>query len=488
MGTADNLAFSKAEEPARGQLVQGLETLGLSGILISSGLAFPGYPRNVVLGLFCRRAEHMSKRQEGKRVMVVGGGIAGVWAGLSLSSAGVGVDIVERAEQIGGQAVGFGCKAIDSCQKCNVCLALSKFREVVQNGNIRIHLNSELTGLKHGPANNGLRAEVFHRGQLIDPSKCTACGLCAAACPAGAIERAADTLGASYYVIDRSKCVAAKGEDCRKCQDICPTAAIDIEAASESEELRVDAVLVTAGYEPYDPIGQGTYGYGVIPNVISGFDAEHQLGKTARIARPSDGKGPKSVAFIQCVGSRSEETEPAAFSGEYCSAVCCAYAMRMSRLLADQLPDSKITIFYMDLQRFGKDYETLYNDCREKVRLIRSRPSKLEAGPDGSILINYEDVSETAVKQDQFDLVVLSVGIRPAAGLRELAEMLDIGVNEHGFLDGGSCQKRGVFVAGTCTGPADIAGTIEQTSAVTSALLANLRSEVSNRRPQSVAG
>ena len=427
----------------------------------------------------------MSQKQEDKSVLVVGGGIAGVWASLKLSAAGIQVHLVEKKEQLGGQAVEFGCKAIESCQKCNVCLGLEKFRQIGQDRNVHVHLSSELAAVREGAANGTLCVEVAGRGQLIDPDKCTACGLCVAECPAGAIAPAAETLGATYYVIDRSKCVAGK-DDCRKCEEICPSSAINLASGASSEELEVEAILVAVGYEPYDAIGQGTYGYGVIENVITGLDAEHQLGKTARIVRPSDGAAPKRVAFIQCVGSRSEETEEAAFSGQYCSAVCCAYAMRMSRLLAEQSAGSEISIFYMDLQRFGKDYETLYNDCRRKVRLIRSRPSKLQAGRDGSVLISYEDLSKTAVKQEQFDLVVLSVGIRPSGGARKLADLLDIDVDEHGFLGSDGCHRQGVFVAGTCTGPADIAGTIEQSSAVTSALLDSIRGRPCERRQQSV--
>ena len=282
-------------------------------------------------------------------------------------------------------------------------------------------------------------------------------------------------MGTTYYTIDPARCLAQQGQDCSACQDLCPTFAIDLAAGPQTHQLDASALLLTTGYEPYDALGQGTYGYGTIPNVITGLDAERQLQASATIVRPSDARPPKKIAFIQCVGSRSEETAPLAFSSQYCSAVCCAYAMRISRLLAQQLSQSQITIFYMDLQKFGKDYETLYNDCRDKIRLIRSRPSRLDSAADGQVLLTYEDVSRTQVCQEPFDLVVLSIGMRPAADARRLADLLNIDVDQHGFLNPLGSYRPDIFVAGSCCGPADIAETIQRTSAVSARLLDRLR-------------
>ena len=417
----------------------------------------------------------MAESVANKKVLVIGAGIAGVWAALELADAGLDVHLVERRDYIGGQALQFGCKATDSCQKCNVCMALEKFRKVSRHPNISIYTASELTALEQESTSGRFKAFIQQQPLLIQPSKCIACGLCAPLCPADCITQATPALGATSYTIDRSRCLAVQGSDCHQCQDVCPTAAIDLSASSQSLTLSADAVLLATGYEPYSAVEQGTYGYGTIPNVITGLDAEIQLQNTATITKPSDSSPPKNIAFIQCVGSRNEETAPLAFSGQYCSAVCCAYAMRISRLLAQQLPESKITIFYMDLQRFGKDYETLYSDCRDKVRLVRSRPSRLQPAGDGDVLLSYEDVSKTKVAQEQFDLVVLSIGMRPAVGTRKLADMLDVGVDKHGFFEASGCHKPDVFVAGCCSGPGDIASTIERTSAATSKLLQSLR-------------
>ena len=407
-------------------------------------------------------------------VLIVGGGITGVSAAIRLSTAGLRVHLIERQDHLGGRALEFGCKATDICQKCNVCLALDRFRKISQIPNVHTHLSSRLTALV--PSSNGARyqAAVLSQPLLIDPAKCTACGLCASVCPATCISPATDALGSTYYAVDRSRCLALSGQDCAKCSDICPTAAIDFSARPHSQNLDVDTILLAIGYDPYDALGQGTYGYGSIPNVITGLDAERQLRDSAAIVRPSDSQAPQNIAFVQCVGSRTQDTEPSAFSGQYCSAVCCAYAMRISRLLAHKTPDAKVTIFYMDLQNFGKDYQTIYDDCRDRVTLVRSRPSRLDPAAGDGVLVTYEDVDSSQVRHQPFDLVVLSIGMRPAAELRKLADMLNIEVDQHGFLDSAACYCRGIFAAGTCIGPTDIAGSIDRASAVSARIIDSL--------------
>ena len=420
----------------------------------------------------------MSQMRPDKSVLVLGGGITGVSAAAQLASAGLNVHLVEQADRLGGRALEFNCKAIETCQKCNVCLALEGFRNISQTQNVAAHLSTQLTAVAPGSNGSPFQATLASQPLLINPAKCTACGLCASVCPAECIAPAADALGSTYYAVDRSRCLALKGQDCTKCSDICPTSAIDFSAQPSSQTLNVDAVLLAVGYEPYNAIGQGTYGYGSIPNVITGLEVERQLRDSTVLLRPSDSRPAANVAFIQCVGSRTQETEPSAFSGQYCSAVCCAYAMRISRLLAHKTPDSKVTIFYMDLQNFGKDYQTLYDDCSNRVNLIRSRPSRLDFCQGDTVTITYEDPAETRVERQTFDLVVLSIGMRPPADARSLSAMLNIDLDQHGFFDASRSYRPGIFVAGTCTSPTDIAGSIDRASAAAARIIDSLDSSV----------
>lgn len=221
----------------------------------------------------------------------------------------------------------------------------------------------------------------------------------------------------------------------------------------------------------------GTFGYGVIPNVISGLDAEHQLADQHRIARLSDGSAPRRVAFIQCVGSRSEHAHRRPEDTNYCSTVCCAYALRIARRIQHDAPDTSVTVFYMDIQNFGKDFESFYAACRNTMTFVRARPVEITAGAEGAVVIAYEDQEKGAVNTAEFDLVVLSIGIRPLPATRALADCLHLAVDKEGFLGikgaAGLPQthRQNIFIAGTCANPQDIAAVIGQAEAVCAEIL-----------------
>ena len=248
---------------------------------------------------------------------------------------------------------------------------------------------------------------------------------------------------------------------------------------AKPELIGVDSVVIATGYEPYDPRENGSYRFGAIPNVITGADAERQLSTSHKITRPSDGRVPARTAFIQCVGSRTEEIDRRPEDTDYCSTVCCSYALRMGQLIKHQAADSDITVFYMDIQKFGKGFDRLYADCKGKMQFIRSRPYELRAGAGGAVRVKYAATggADTKVCVEDYDLVVLSVGIRPGADTWDLAAKLGVAVDEQGFfgLKGAAglpdLQRAGIYVVGAAEAPKDIAGSIAQAEAVSAMII-----------------
>jgi heterodisulfide reductase subunit A len=200
-----------------------------------------------------------------------------------------------------------------------------------------------------------------------------------------------------------------------------------------------------------------------------------------KLNRPSDGRPARRIAFIQCVGSRTEEVFRRPEDTDYCSAVCCAYALRIARRLQHQAPETEVTVFYMDIQNFGKGFNEFYQACRQKMRFIRSRPYEIREGSAGAVRVKYAPDSKAAgdkaVCEEEFDLVVLSVGMRPAEGTARLAETLGVPLDERGFvgLKGATAfpdlQRPGIYVVGACESPKDIAGCLDQADAVSAAVL-----------------
>lgn len=249
----------------------------------------------------------------------------------------------------------------------------------------------------------------------------------------------------------------------------------------------VDAVVLATGFEPYTPAENSSWGYGRVPNVITGIELEQQLADKNKITRPSDGSEPKRVAFIQCVGSRTEEIFRRPDDTDYCSTVCCAYALRMARRILHHSAGAEVTIFYMDIQNFGKAFNQFFAECQQNIAFIRSRPYEINQAKDNTVRVKYTLASAgtdgRAVAEREFDLVVLAVGMRPAPEARELADRLRIPLDPHGFfgLKGASAlpdlQREGIYVAGANEAPKDIAGCIAQAEAVCAEVLMFLRQQ-----------
>ena len=223
--------------------------------------------------------------------------------------------------------------------------------------------------------------------------------------------------------------------------------------------LHVSALVVALGIDPFDATIKGEYGYGVLKNVITARDLEEMLRLRGGVSRPSDGNLPLKIAFLQCVGSRDQ-----AIGNLYCSQVCCAYALRLIRAIRHKHPEIGIAFLYMDIQPAGVDFSAFLGVCRQDVniRFIRSIPSKVYNVPKTDALrVRLADPDQGEVREEIFDLVVLSVGMALKREVRSLAEQLEIGLDEDGFL-AEPRRERGIFVTGACTGPKDIDRSITQ--------------------------
>ncbi|MHC4069941.1 MAG: NAD(P)-binding protein [Planctomycetota bacterium] len=416
-----------------------------------------------------------------KTALIIGAGITGATVAQRLGQAGLNVHLIEKQGRIGGHAIEMGCKATDKCLRCNICVANETFRQVAGSESIQIHTRTQLTKLSNGTNGSHYTAVLTHEPTFITADKCIGCQICINICPEKCISRPLLT-DAATPVIDYVRCHRAAGKECLKCEQSCPTKAIKMTQDKSESKIDVDDVIIATGYEPYDPSIDVSYGYGNGANVITGIEAERQLAENTKLTRPSDGRQLEKIAFVQCVGSRTEHVHRQPQDAEYCSAVCCAYALRMAKQMKHLSSDVKVTIFYMDIQNFTKGFDDFYRQCRNEMTFIRSRPSDIKQNQDGTVTVRFApqslpDNTESQICQQDFDLVVLAVGIRPRPDKDKLAENLLIPLDEHGFfgVKGVSplpqTQRKGIFVAGACEWPKDIQGCIAQAEAVSAAVI-----------------
>jgi heterodisulfide reductase subunit A2 len=396
---------------------------------------------------------------ENKNVLVVGAGISGVASALELANAGVSVYLIEKEAVVGGYSASFCCKATDICSRCSACVVHDKIKEAVTHPQIKLLTNSTIRKLS-GELGN-FRVEIIQQPRYVDEERCIACGLCTEVCPADpkAIYPPSAEATPFSYILDEGLCLRFKGQRCDLCQKSCPTKAIELKIRLKEQELSVGAVIVATGFNVFDARAKGSLGYGRYPNVLTGLDLERVFTREGYLRLRTNGKEPKNVAFVQCVGSR--ETRHG-----YCSQVCCKYAMKLAGLIKYQNPDTRVTIFYIDLQTAGKGFAQFYEEYKEGVRFVRGVPVEILQTVSGELEVKFEDISQGKVCRDTFDLVVLSVGISPGKSTWDLARILGINLADDGFFDKkdllspNETNVDGIFVAGACQGPKDIPDSI----------------------------
>ncbi len=432
-------------------------------------------------------------------IMVVGGGISGIQAALDLSASGYKVYLVEKSPTIGGKM-----SQLDKTfptNDCSMCIESPKFIETDRQPNIELMTYTDVDSLEGGPGE--FTVTLLKKPRYVIEDKCTGCTVCVEYCPAKIPDPFNQNLSLNKAVhiyfsqavplvtyIDET-CLFLKDKTCSICQTVCENDAIDFNQKAEKVQVKVGAILLTPGYETFDPRPRNDYGYGQFANVVTSMDFERLLCSTGphegQILRPSDKKHPRKIAWIHCVGSR--QVTPGGNS--YCSSVCCSYTQKQVILAKDHLPDMQAKIFHNDIRSYGKDFERFYQRAQKlpDVHFIRSYVSVGSEDPEtGDVSIRY--TTPDGVVEEFFELVVLSVGLAPPKDAQRFSKVFGIELNQHGFckvdpFNPLQTSRPGIFTSGAFQGPMDIPESVMGASgagAQASYLLKSRRGQLSEER------
>ncbi len=418
-----------------------------------------------------------------KKALVIGGGISGMQAALDMANSGFEVVLVEKTSSIGGRMSQLSetFPTLD----CASCILTPKTVEVGHHPNIKLHTYSEVDNVEGYLGN--FKVRIKRKPAFVDWDKCTGCGLCSEKCPIkvpSEFERNMGNRKAIYIpfpqavpkkpVIDSENCIYLRTGKCRLCEKTCPTGAIDYNQNETFIEENVGVIIVATGYDLLSKDSIGEYGYGQYKDVIDGLQFERLLsasGPTAgEIKRPSDGKIPKDVVFVQCVGSRDPE-----HGMPYCSKICCMYTAKHALLYKHAVHEGQAYVFYIDIRSGGKGYEEFVQRAieDEKIVYLRGKVSRIfkDDGDEGKLMVWGVDTLTGKKIEIAADMVVLAMAAIPNAGVKELAKKLKISTDAHGFINEAHPKLRpvetltaGIFLTGCAQSPKDIPETVAQAS------------------------
>jgi len=415
------------------------------------------------------------------KVLVIGAGIAGMQAALDVANAGYSVLLVDRLPSIGGHMAQLSetFPTLD----CAQCILTPRTVEVGHHDNIQLMTYSEVESVE-GKLGN-FRVVVRRDPAYVDWDVCTGCGACTEKCPKRVISaqfevsmgrrKAIYTLSPQAVpnkpVIDVGNCIWFQRGKCRVCEKVCPTGAINYDQEAYTLEERVGAIIVATGYDLYPVVNLGEYGGDQVPDVIDGLAFERLLsssGPTAgKVRRPSDGKEPKEVVFVQCAGSRDPELHM-----PYCSKICCMYTAKHAMLYKHRVHDGQAYVFYIDIRSAGKRYEEFVQRAMEEddTLYLRGKVSKIFRDGDKTVVWG----TDTLIGQNieiAADLVVLATAMVPRLEGKLVAQMLDLPTDENGWIlpaedniQPVETRWPGIFLAGAASGPKDIPETVAQAS------------------------
>ncbi len=419
-----------------------------------------------------------------KRALVIGGGIAGIQTALDIAEAGYPVDIVEKEPSIGGRMSQLD-KTFPTLD-CSACILTPKMVDAAAHEKITLYTYSEVEKVSGFVGN--FTVDIRKKARYVDLNKCTGCGVCQEKCPSrktpNEFNRGLNTRSAIYTpfaqaipnvpVIDPNACIKLKTGKCGVCQKVCQAGAIDYTQSDEILTRQYGAIVVATGFDIIPLDAYGEYAYRQSKDVITSLELERIMNAAGptkgHLERLSDGRAPKEIVFIQCVGSRCADHR----GKSYCSKICCMYTAKHAMLIRDKYPDTHVTVFYIDVRTPGKNFDEFYRRAVEDygVQYIKGQVGKVAPQPDGSLLVHGVDLLENKQIVKKADMVVLAAAIEPNPGVRKIATMLTASIDTNNFLTEAHPKLRpvesptaGVFLSGVCQGPKDIPETVAQAGA-----------------------
>ncbi len=445
-----------------------------------------------------------------RRALVIGGGVAGIQAALDIADSGYEVVLVEREPSIGGKMAGLSetFPTLD----CSQCILTPRMVEAGQHPRIRLYTYSEVETVEGFVGN--FKVGIRQKARYVDMTKCTGCGECSKVCPLkrnpSEFDYGMGMRPAIYMpfpqavparpVIDKKICAKIIRNGCGLCEKKCAPGAINFQDKDRVVEEQVGAIVVATGYKLYSIgreqnsakiRGYGEYGYGKYKDVIDSLQFERLISASGptngELKRPSDGKIPQKVVFISCVGSRDN-----AKGLPYCSKICCMYTAKHTMLYKHKVHSGEAHVFYMDIRSGGKGYDEFVRRAIEQdgAKYYRGRVSKVTE-ENGKLIVRGADTLAGIPVTIEADMVVLAAAMRPADGIADLAQKLNVGSDEFGFLLESHPKLRpvetnaaGVFVCGACQAPKDIPETVAQASAAASKVAVTFAASELTREPE----
>ncbi|HPI67670.1 MAG TPA: FAD-dependent oxidoreductase [Bacteroidales bacterium] len=414
--------------------------------------------------------------------LVIGGGIAGGEAALNMANNGYKVLIVEKDLSLGGKMILLS--KVFPTLDCAACITTPKLSEISRHPGITIFTGTEVQNIVRESETN-FRVQIKKKPRYVNEEDCTACQLCEQACPVVVKDEYQYNLvgrKAAFipFTIASPRAAAIDIENCTlcgACEKVCPTKCIDFTQEAEIIDINVKTVIIATGFSLFDPLRIPRYGYGEYRNVITSMEMERQLSPTRpynTVLRPGDGKVPDRLAYVLCTGSRDIN-----LGNPICSQICCMYSIKQAQLLMGALPMADVTIYYINIRSFGKGFEEFYEQAKGMgVNFIKGKIGKITEKDNGNLILRYEDINENKLKESEHDMVILSVGVLSNPDNARFFNDDKMWLDQLGFINQpepltspAETTVKGVFVAGSASGPMDIPDSILSAGAASAAAI-----------------